>query len=285
MDKVILITGASSGIGKAAAIAFGNAGAKVAIAARRKEKLENIASGLDGCLVIQVDISDEKQAIDMIDRTVEHYGRIDVLINNAAAIIVSRTDEVSSEDMLRAFRTNLLGPMAATNQAVKYMLRQGGGQIINIGSPGFMIGVPLYAPYVCSKAAVTAWTRTIQAEWAGSGIEVSEYFPGYIKTDSKPNSAYKDVEQDLITDPDQSWLNKVFTKPKRPEDVARHLVKLVHKPRPLTHSGFGVKLGSFIALFPSFRLSIAATMGKNARKKLGLSVFSENKNNSLISPH
>ena len=64
------------------------------------------------------------------------------------------------------------------------MLKQGYGHIINVGSPGFIIGVPLYLPYVCSKAAMCGWTRTIQAEWSGTPVRVSEYFPGYIKTDS-----------------------------------------------------------------------------------------------------
>jgi NAD(P)-dependent dehydrogenase (short-subunit alcohol dehydrogenase family) len=275
INKVVLITGASGGIGEAAATAFGKAGAKVAIAARRKERLEKIAGKIPGCLVIPVDISDELQARAMIDKTIEHFGRIDVLINNAARIIVCRSDELRSEDLISAFKTNLIGPVEATNHAVRYMKQHGGGHIINVGSPGFMIGIPLYGPYVCSKAAMSAWTRTLQAEWADSNINISEYFPGYIKTDSKPVSMYKGVDQDIIIDPDQSWLNKLFTKPKKPEDVARHLVKIVHKPMTIKYSGRSVRLGSFISLFSSFRIAIAKGMARNIRKRLGLSVFSE----------
>lgn len=272
-NRVVLITGASSGIGEATARAFVKAGAKVAIAARRKERLDKISTSLGNCFAIPTDLSDEEQTIKMVDDVVNHFGKIDILINNAALIIVSQSDTVKSEDMIRAFRTNLLGPMAATNKAIQYMNKQGGGQIINVGSPGFMIGVPLYAPYVCSKAALSAWTRTIQAEWADSNIIVSEYFPGYIKTDSKPESEYENVEQDITFDPDQKGINKIFTKPKSAEVAARHLIKLAIKPKPLKHSGFAVKLGSFIALFPGFRLSIASKMAKNVRKRLNLNTF------------
>ena len=88
-SAVVLITGASSGIGRTAALAFDRAGARVAIAARRRERLEEIAALMKNALVLPVDISDDKAAVAMVDRTVEAFGRIDVLINNAAAIIVS----------------------------------------------------------------------------------------------------------------------------------------------------------------------------------------------------
>lgn len=272
---VILITGASSGIGKAAALAFDRAGARVAMAARRREHLEENAAQMKGALVLPTDLSDERQAVAMVDRTVAHFGRIDVLINNAAAIIVSRADEVTSEELLRSFKTNVVGPVAATNRAVGYMRKQGRGHIINVGSPGFMIGVPLYTPYVCSKAAVCGWTRTIQAEWAGTGIAVSEYFPGYIKTNSPAESGFGPVAQDTIIDPDQNFITRFFTRPKTPDDVARQLIGLVRKPKLLVYSSALTSLGSWVANLPGRRLSIARNMAQAARKRLGLSTFLE----------
>ena len=270
---VILITGASSGIGRTASLAFDRAGAKVAMAARRKENLDENAAGMKNALVLPTDMSDEQQAVEMVERTVSQFGRIDVLINNAAAIIVSRADEVTSEDLIRSFKTNVVGPVAATNRAVKYMRKQGYGHIINIGSPGFMIGVPLYTPYVCSKAAMCGWTRTIQAEWAGTEIRVSEYFPGYIKTDSPAESGYGPVAQDTIIDPDQNFITRFFTRPRTPDDVARQLMNLVRNPRTLVYSSLLTSFGSWLANIPGRRLSIARNMAQAARKRLQLDTF------------
>ncbi|MCX6244041.1 MAG: SDR family NAD(P)-dependent oxidoreductase [Bacteroidetes bacterium] len=267
-NKVVLITGASSGIGEAAARAFDKVGARVVLVARRKEKLDAIASTLKDALVIPADLSDPSEAVRMIDETVEKAGRIDVLINNAAAIIVSPSEDVSADDLLKAFRTNLLSPVAAAQHALKLMQKQGSGHIINIGSPGYMMGIPFYASYVCSKAALSAWTRTIQAEWAGSGIHISEYFPGYISTDSKPESRIGEVEQDFLMEQKQNFITRTFAKPKKAEDVAAQLVRLALKPRLLAYSGFGVKIGAYISNISSFRLSIAKQMAETARKKL-----------------
>jgi NAD(P)-dependent dehydrogenase (short-subunit alcohol dehydrogenase family) len=274
-QKVILITGASSGIGAAAALAFDNAGARVAIAARRKEKLDALAAQMHEPLVIPVDLSDEAQAREMVHKVAAHFGRIDILINNAASIIVSKSDVVSSKDLLVAFQTNLVAPAASTQEAIRYMRKQGGGHIVNIGSPGFMMGIPFYAPYVCSKAAFSAWTRTIQAEWAGTGIFVSEYFPGYIKTDSLPDSRLGMIEQDFLMADKQNFLAGLFTKPKSPVDVAAQLVKLVLKPKTLVYSDLSVKIGAIISNIPGFRLNIARQLAKNAREKQDLTVFTE----------
>jgi len=151
--KVILITGASSGIGASTAKAFDRKGAKIAMAARRLERLNILAADMHESLTLPVDMSDELQARKMVMDVIAHFGRLDVLINNAACIIVSPAATVSAEDLLMAFHTNLTGPVAATQEAWTQMRKQKSGHIINIGSPGFMMGIPFYSPYVCSKAA------------------------------------------------------------------------------------------------------------------------------------
>ncbi len=267
-DKVILVTGASGGIGEAVALAFGHEGAKVVLVSRRKEKLEAVASRLQDAFVIEADLEDPAAAMRMIDETVERYGRLDILINNAACIIVVPSEEVQREDLLKAFRTNLIAPVIAAQCALKYFRKQGNGHIINIGSPGFMMGIPFYSPYVCSKAALSAWTRTIQAEWAGTGIHISEYFPGYIKTDSRPESRIGEVDQDFLMSEKQNFLTRLFAKPKTAESVAKDIIRLALKPKLLMHSGAGVKIGSFISNLPSFRQSIARQMAETARRKM-----------------
>jgi len=276
-QKVILVTGASSGIGAAIALALDAAGASVAMAARRKEKLDELATRMNRPLVIQVDLSNDLSAREMVRGVVARFGRIDVLINNAARIIVAQSDTVEPADLLTSFSTNLIAPVAATQEAILFMRGQGGGQIINIGSPGFMMGVPFYAPYVCSKAAFSAWTRTIQAEWAGTEIIVSEFFPGYIKIDSTPVSRVGDIDQDFLMAERSGFMTRVFTKPKTAEDVAKQIVNLVQKPKILTYSDLRVKIGAFVSNLPGFRLSIARQLAKNAREKKNLTIFTKDK--------
>jgi NAD(P)-dependent dehydrogenase (short-subunit alcohol dehydrogenase family) len=267
-DNVVIVTGASGGIGEAVALAFGREGAKVVLVSRRKEKLEAVAARLKDAWVIEADLGDADAASTLVEETVKHYGRLDILINNAASIIVVPSEEVHADDLLKAFRTNLIAPVIASQCALAQFRKQGSGQIINIGSPGFMMGIPFYSPYVCSKAALSAWTRTIQAEWAGTGIHISEYFPGYIKTDSKPESRMGEVQQDFLMSEKQNLLTRIFAKPKTAESVAKDIVNLALKPRLLMHSGAGVKIGSFISNFPSFRLSIARQMAETAKRKI-----------------
>ena len=276
-NKIVIITGASGGIGQATAKAFSSAGARVVLVARRRGILEELAGKMKNAFVIQADLSDEEDCRKMIDLTLSHYGRIDILINNAASIIVSSSESVRRKDLLRAFSTNLLGPVTATQEVIPHMLKQGGGHIINIGSPGFMMGIPYYSPYVCSKAAFSAWTRTIQSEWKGSKIMISEYFPGYIKTDSKPESRMGDVDQDLLMNTEQNFITRLFAKPQDPDDVARQLVKLAMKPRILVYSDFSTRIGAFISNISSFRLSIAAQMAATVRKKKNLQIFNKQK--------
>ncbi|MEI8005222.1 MAG: SDR family NAD(P)-dependent oxidoreductase [Bacteroidota bacterium] len=274
-NKVVIITGASGGIGQATAWAFSNAGARVVLVARRLELLGQLALKLKDAFVIQADLSLEEECRKIIDLTLSHYGRIDILINNAASIIVSTSESVGRKDLLGAFTTNLLGPVTTTQEVIPHMLKQGGGHIINIGSPGFMMGIPYYSPYVCSKAAFSAWTRTIQSEWKGSNIVVSEYFPGYIKTDSKPESRMGDVDQDFLMNTEQNFITRLFAKPQDPDDVARQLVRLAHNPRILVYSNFSTRIGAFISNISSFRLSIAAGMAATVRKKKNIQIFNK----------
>jgi len=130
------------------------------------------------------------------------------------------------------------------------------------------MGIPFYSPYVCSKAAFSAWTRTIQAEWEKTNVIISEYFPGYILTDSRPESRIGIVDQDFLISKKQNYISRHFTKPQTPGDVAKQLVQLALKPRPLMCSSFPVRLGTFISNFPAFRLSIAGQMAETARSRI-----------------
>jgi 2-dehydro-3-deoxy-D-gluconate 5-dehydrogenase len=276
-DKVVLITGATIGIGRAIAMALGEAGASVAIASRNEEKLKGVAAKIKSCLVIPTDISDEKQASLMVDKTVGRFGRIDVLINNAAMVVMTRSDSLDPDLLVKAFKTNLVGPVVATNRAVEYMRKQGAGagHIINIGSPGFMIGLPFLAPYASTKAAMCGWTRSIQSEWEGTGIFVTEYFPGYIKTESLAVSDFGKMGQDVFDDPDQSWVMKILARPKSPDVVAKHIVKCIAKPKRIVYSGFMVGLGVWLSQIPGFRLTIGRKMTNTFCKRMDITRFKD----------
>jgi len=276
-DKVVIITGASGGIGRATAMAYNRSGAKVVLVARRADVLESVASGMSDALVVAADLSKEEECRMMVEKTISRYGRIDILLNNAASIIVSPSELVTREDLLKAFSTNLLGPVTSTQLVIPHMLKLGGGLIINVGSPGFMMGIPYYSPYVCSKAAFSAWTRTIQAEWEGSCIRVCEYFPAYVKTESRPDSRLGEVDQDFLMNSDQNFITRHFAKPKTPEHVAAQLVALAINPKTLAYSDFSTRLGAFISNISAFRLSIASQMARTARMKKNLTLLNPNK--------
>ncbi len=180
---VVLVTGASSGIGRATALAFDRAGARVALAARRLARLEAIAAEMSDALVLRTDLSVDGAAETMVARTVERFGRLDVLVNNAGAAAPRPADRLTAASTRALLETNLVAAMVATRAAAEQMRRQGAGHVINVCSPAGFLGIPGMADYCASKAAMSGWTRALQAEWAGTGIAVTEYLPGLIATE------------------------------------------------------------------------------------------------------
>ena len=273
---VVLVTGASSGIGRATALAFDRAGARVAVAARRRERLEELAASMSEALVVPTDLADEKQAAAMVDTTVSHFGRLDVLVNNAGAGINATSDTLEPEAVRRLVETNWIGPMVATQRAVVQMRLQGAGHVINVGSPAGFIGVPLMAAYCGSKAAMSGWTRTLQAEWAGTDIVVTEYLPGLIATElgeaSAQASGLELPASDTFQDAEQSFVTRLFA-PLDPARVADQIVGCVRRPRAVLYSTVGTRVLCWFMQFPRLRIGLAAGMGRSSRKGFGLPVF------------
>ena len=272
-DAVVLITGASSGIGAAAAEAFDRAGARLALAARRRERLDSVAERMRDALVIPTDVSRTEEARSMVDRTIAHFGRIDVLINNAATIHMTRSDSLTAADIQRSMDTNFIGPMAATQRAVGAMRRQGRGHIINIGSPGYLVGIPMMAPYTASKAALSSWTRTMQAEWADVDIDVTEFFPGHVDTDSRPESDLGDFGADIFEDPRLSAASRWLVRTQSPEEIAKQLVGCVRNPRASVYSHPSVRVAAFLGLFARLRVDLGASMARTVRARIGTPMF------------
>jgi len=277
--SVVLVTGASSGIGRATALALHRAGARVAMTGRRRERLEENAAIMRDALVVPADFADSAAVESAVDRTVAHYGRLDVLINNAGVSVLSRTDALTPEAAEALLEVNFVAAVVATNRALPAMRRQHRGLIINVGSPGGLIGVPLYAAYAASKAAMHAWTRSLQAEWAGSEIFVSEYHPGVVSTEIHAAAIECSPLRDAVASVDfnasnPSRLFRSATEPIRAEKVAADLVECIRQPRLSMYSSRAVRVGCALACVDAFRLRLVTQLAQSMRRRTGLSMFS-----------
>jgi NADP-dependent 3-hydroxy acid dehydrogenase YdfG len=276
---VVLITGASSGIGHAAAVAFDAAGARVAIAARRRERLEQLAKQMRDALAVPTDLCDDDEAAAMVEQTAAHFGRLDVLINNAGAAFVSRSDCVDPAALRHILDSNLVGQVVATGRAVTCMRQTGGGHVINVGSPAGWMGSPLLATYAATKAAVSGWTRSLQAEWTSTEITVSEYFPGLIETElGAAAGAAPELAADsanLLDNPPRRRIAELLSKPLAPEVAGAQLVELVHRPRAVAYSSFSIRLLMWLAQYPRLRGLMGLEMRNAFRRRLGSSIFSD----------
>src|SRR5262245_10828171 len=185
--RVALVTGASRGIGRAIALALGAAGADVACCARSQEQIDKTADEIrhlgSRAGGFKMDVMQGVE-IDHALRQIEAaLGPVDILVNNAGVTLEKKTVEVTDEEWERVLTTNLTSMFRLARVVAPGMIARGGGKIINIGSMYGAIGVPRYAAYCASKAAVEALTRSLGAEWARHGIQVNCLAPGYMNTD------------------------------------------------------------------------------------------------------
>jgi 3-oxoacyl-[acyl-carrier protein] reductase len=185
-DKTALVTGASQGIGRATARALAEAGAKVALASRNEQQLgklaEEIAASGGESLVVPMDVGDAAQVKSGFQRILEKFGRLDILVNNAAVTRDTLALRMKLEDWEAVLRTNLTGAHLCTQQALGAMLRQRSGRIINVTSVVAETGNAGQANYVASKAGLIGLTRAIAVEVASRNITVNAVAPGFIAT-------------------------------------------------------------------------------------------------------
>jgi len=185
-EKVALVTGASQGIGRATALALAGSGAKVAIAARNAEKLASLAAEIaqagGEALAVQMDVADGTQVKAGFQQTLAKFGRLDILVNNAAITRDTLALRMKLEDWDAVLRTNLTGAHLCIQQALGAMLKQRSGRIINITSVVAETGNAGQANYVASKAGLIGLTRAIAIEVASRSITVNAIAPGFIET-------------------------------------------------------------------------------------------------------
>lgn len=186
-NKVAIITGASKGIGKAIAIRFAGEGASVVLASRSLNALEDIVQDIKKsggeAMAVSVDIRKVESINDLVKKTVDRYGRLDLLVNNAGITMGGPSEDISPENWRAALETDLFGVFFASQAAARVMIPQGGGNIINISSVNGILAAPKRAAYCASKAAVNELTKVLAIEWADRKIRVNAIAPGYVRTE------------------------------------------------------------------------------------------------------
>ena len=182
--KVTLITGGGRGIGRAIALAFAREGARVAVAARTAEQVEQVAAEIgNGAIAVVCDVSDPQSVTQMFAQTQGHLGNVDILVNNAG-IAESATLVTTSDDLWqRHLAINLSGTFYCTRAALPAMLQKKWGRIINVASIAGKAGAPYIAAYSASKHGVMGLTRSVAIEVATSGVTVNAICPGYVDTE------------------------------------------------------------------------------------------------------
>jgi NADP-dependent 3-hydroxy acid dehydrogenase YdfG len=247
-DKVVIITGASSGFGEDAARLFAKEGCKLVLAARRLDRLQalvgEIQSGGGEAIAIPVDVTDRAEVDLMVTSAIDLYGRIDILFNNAG---FGRLDWLENLDGTRDIETqvdvNLLGVIQVTRAVLPYMLKQHHGHIINMSSVAGWIAAPLYSVYSATKFGVRAFTDALRREVSPFGIKISGIYPGPAHTEfGQHTGRSSNAKRSLDVFKGLSMTS---------EHVARHVIKLARHPRRVVIIPWWYRvIIGFDALFP-----------------------------------
>jgi short-subunit dehydrogenase len=216
-DKVIIVTGASEGIGLATAKLLNEHGAKLVLAARSEDKLAAAAKDLDDALVVPTDMRDPQAIRNLIAKALEKYGRVDGLVNNAGQGMMCPLESIDIDKYQQLIELNVYGPLLAMQAVIPTMRSQGGGTIVNVSSNVSKNYYPLLAAYASTKYALNAITLTGRAELEKDGIVVGVMHPGLTATQFGANAAYIDPN---MTRPDYSGMRT-----DAPEDVAKKIVE------------------------------------------------------------
>lgn len=176
-NSVVIITGASSGIGAATARAAAAAGARVVLAARREDRISALADELDGAIAVRCDVTDQKQVAALVQVALDAFGRVDVLVNNAGQGLQATTEQISLDDFRGVLELNLVAPLALMQAVLPAMRRQGAGRIVNVSSGTTFADVPGTGGYVASKIALERLSAIARNELEGTGVTVSTMIP------------------------------------------------------------------------------------------------------------
>ncbi|WP_242107767.1 SDR family NAD(P)-dependent oxidoreductase [Luteimonas aquatica] len=225
--RVALVTGASSGIGEATALALADAGAKVAIAARRRDRLDALAARLVQAgaepLVLEADLLDERQAQRIVADTEAHYGRLDILVNNAGVMYLEPVAEADLGRWRRMLELNVLSLIASTQAALAGMRARRDGHIVNIASTAGRIANPMAAAYSATKFGVVAFSEALRREVYRDNIRVSVIEPGLVATELREHIGHAETKDTI-----NAWADGL--RQLQPGDIADTIVFCVSRP-------------------------------------------------------
>lgn len=225
--RVALVTGASSGIGAATAVALAEQGARVAISARRRERLDSLAAVLEKLgaepLVLAADLLEEAEAQRIVKATEAHYGRLDILVNNAGVMYLEPVAEADLGRWRRMLELNVLSLIASTQAALAGMTARGDGHVVNIASTAGRVANPNAAAYSATKFGVVAFSEALRREVYKHGIRVSVIEPGVVETELREHIGHA-ATQDAIN----AWADSM--RQLQPRDVAEAIVFCVTRP-------------------------------------------------------
>lgn len=236
--KVALVTGASSGIGEATALSLAKAGATVAVAARRADRLVGLVERIEAlggkALALAGDMTVEAEAVKAVEDTVSQLGRIDILINSAGVMQAGGIENCDTELYRRVFDINLFATLYCCKPAVAHMLAQGNGDIVNISSLAGRKGGPMTSAYSASKHALNSMTDAMRQELGNRNIRVSILMPGATRTEVG----------DSIVDP--NWRAAIQTHVSKdgavdPGDIGDTIVHMLALPRNVNISEISVR--------------------------------------------
>jgi short-subunit dehydrogenase len=236
-NRVVIISGASSGIGAATARVFASSGAQLVLAARSHERLQQLAADLPGRpLVVPTDVAQRDQCRALIEQTVKTYGRLDILINNAGIGISSPVVRIDPDELQQAFAVDFYGPLHLIQAAVPAMQRQGRGQIINVSSVLSVQPLPYLGGYAAAKAALDRLSEALRMELHASGIRITVVRPGKTQTDFNARRLGRGSER-----------RRLQSRGVPPELVARTLLRAARREPRLAYVTVADRIGLIAA--------------------------------------
>jgi NADP-dependent 3-hydroxy acid dehydrogenase YdfG len=236
LDKVAIVTGASSGIGRATALALARQGACVALAARRESSLLELADEIKAsgrkALVFPTDVTQREQVEAMVNGVLSQWGRVDILIANAGEYIQGSIIDLDPADLQRSLNVNYFGGVYCIKAVLPHLLAQKSGQIVAVTSMDGKIGLPPDAPYVSAKFALTGFCEVLRQEVNAQGIAVTNVMPGRVDT----------VMIEHLRFP---WISAKIS----PESVARSIIDAIRKRTPIVIVPPQAKLLYYVNVF------------------------------------
>ncbi|HSR66166.1 MAG TPA: SDR family NAD(P)-dependent oxidoreductase [Xanthomonadaceae bacterium] len=225
--RIALVTGASSGIGEATAVALAEAGAKVAVVARRRDRLDALAARLAPFgaepLVLAADLLDEHAAQQVVHEAERHFGRLDILVNNAGVMYLEPVAEADLGRWRRMLELNVLSLIASTQAALAGMRARRDGHVVNVSSTAGRIANPNAAAYSATKFGVVAFSEALRREVCADNIRVSVIEPGVVQTELRDHIGHAATQANL-----NAWADSM--RQLQSEDVAEAIVFCVSRP-------------------------------------------------------